>query len=1016
MSKNQYQLLFSVTAGLCPLRPRVPNQTSPQKRFLKDYTITPVLFLTPLLLHTCTSILTLTCAFTKSTTASLSFNSPKPPLLLSYSPHFLSLNPSIRPPLQFISRSSSSSPAALRAKAMRFRNVVPVNAFENDGASNGAARSSSSTTDCEDSSSGNGYCLPPREIRDIVDAPPLPTLSFSPNRDKILFLKRRSLPPLAELARPEEKLAGVRIDGKCNSRSRMSYYTGIGIYQITDDGTLGPEKELSGLPSGAKINFVTWSNDGRHLAFSVRTDEEDGRSSMLKVWVADIEAGKARPLFEAPDIFLNAVFDNFVWVNNSTLLVCTIPLSRGGPPKKPLVPSGPKIQSNEQKDIIQTRTYQDLLKDEYDEDLFDYYGTSQLLLVTLDGSVKPIGSPAIYTSLDPSPDEKYIMISSMHRPYSFTVPCGRFPRKVDLWTADGKFLRELCDLPLAEDIPITHNSVRRGKRSIHWRADKPSTLVWVETQDGGDAKIEVSPRDIIYTEPAEPSENEQPVVLHKLDFRYGGISWCDDSLALVYESWYRTRRLRTWIISPGCENATPRILFDRSSEDVYSDPGSPMLRKTSIGTYVIAKIKKESDEGTYLLLNGSGATPQGNIPFLDLFDINTGNKERIWESDKEKYYETVVALMCDQDEGDIYVNQLRVLTSKESKTENTQYFILSWPEKKATQITNFPHPYPQLSSLKKEMIRYQRRDGVQLTATLYLPPDYDPARDGPLPCLMWSYPGEFKSKDAAGQVRGSPNEFAGIGPTSPMLWLARRFAILSGPTIPIIGEGNEEANDRYVEQLVASAEAAVEEVIRRGVAHPDKIAVGGHSYGAFMTANLLAHAPHLFCCGIARSGAYNRTLTPFGFQNEDRTLWEAVDTYVEMSPFISANKIKKPILLIHGEEDNNPGTLTMQSDRFYNALKGHGALCRLVILPFESHGYAARESVMHVLWETDRWLQKYCVTANSSNASEDPNEHEEDASSSISDGESKVGAAGGVAEQPDHEIDKIHTMHRSSLW
>ncbi|KAL0371544.1 UNVERIFIED_CONTAM: putative glutamyl endopeptidase, chloroplastic [Sesamum angustifolium] len=456
------------------------------------------------------------------------FHFPKPPLLLSYSPPFFSLTPSVRPPLQFISRSSSTSPAALRAEAMRFRNVVPVNAFENDGASNGAARSSSSTTDCEvlalylrrelesfwllclDPSVGSilrkswschsvvsglselmrfintmpwicrrhtlvvsifilgKWILPSAaEIRDIVDAPPLPTLSFSPNRDKILFLKRRSLPPLAELARPEEKLAGVRIDGKCNSRSRMSYYTGIGIYQLMDDGTLGPEKELSGLPSGAKINFVTWSNDGSHLAFSVRTDEEDGSSGMLKVWVADIEAGKARPLFEAAEIFLNAVFDNFVWVNNSTLLVCTIPLSRGGPPKKPLVPSGPKIQSNEQKDIIQTRTYQDLLKDEYDEDLFDYYGTSQLLLVTLDGSVKPIGTPAMYTSLDPSPDEKYIMISSMHRPYSFTVPCGRFPRKVDLWTADGKFLRELCDLPLAEDIPITHNSVRRGKRSIH---------------------------------------------------------------------------------------------------------------------------------------------------------------------------------------------------------------------------------------------------------------------------------------------------------------------------------------------------------------------------------------------------------------------------------------------------------------------------------------------------------------------------------------------------------------------
>ncbi|XP_073291983.1 probable glutamyl endopeptidase, chloroplastic [Primulina huaijiensis] len=938
------------------------------------------------------------------------------PFILSANPRFLYLKP---PTLHHHSlyRSHPSASAITRAKAMRFSNLLPVHAaVENGGASNGAASSASASNDFDDSSFGNGYCLPPQEIRDIVDAPPLPTLSFSPHRDKLLFLKRRSLPPLADLAKPEEKLAGIRIDGKSNSRSRMSFYTGIGIHHIMDDGTLGPEREMHGLPSGAKLNFVTWSNDGSFLAFSVRTDEEDGSSSRLSLWVADVETGECRPLFQASDIFLNAVFDNFVWINNSTLLVCTIPLSRGDPPKKPLIPSGPKVQSNEQKNIIQSRTYQDLLKDEYDEDLFEYYATSQLVLASLDGTVNPVGTPAIYTTMDPSPDGNYILIGSVHRPYSFLVPCGRFPKKVDLWTADGKFLRELCDLPLAEDIPITHNSVRRGMRSINWRADKPSTLVWVETQDGGDAKIEVSPRDIIYTESAEPRENELPVVFHKLDFRFGGISWCDDSLALVYESWYRTRKIRTWIMSPGSESVCPRILFDRSSEDVYSDPGSPMLRRTPAGTYVIAKMKKEGDESTYILLNGSGATPEGNVPFLDLFDINTASKERIWESDKEKYYETVVALMSDRNEGEICVNQLKILTSKESKTENTQYYMLSWPGKKAQQITNFPHPYPQLSSLKKEMIRYERKDGVQLTATLYLPPDYDPARDGPLPCLMWSYPGEFKSKDAAGQVRGSPNEFAGIGSTSPLLWLARRFAILSGPTIPIIGEGNEEANDSYVEQLVGSAEAAVEEVIRRGVAHPDKISVGGHSYGAFMTANLLAHAPHLFCCGIARSGAYNRTLTPFGFQNEDRTLWEATSTYVDMSPFISANKIKKPILLIHGEEDTNPGTLTMQSDRFFNALKGHGALCRLVILPFESHGYAARESVMHVLWETDRWLQKYCV-ANSSEASNDSNALKENTTSTINAEGKAVSAAGGVPEQEyaDLVVDKFHMTRRSSL-
>lgn len=952
-----------------------------------------------------------------------SLTSPsQPPFLLlppsstffsNYSPPFLlSKRCRITSSSSNHSNNNNNNPFAQSMSTSRLHNLVPINAIGTEDAA--PAPNGSVLTPEDDDELNSGYRLPPPEIRDIVDAPPLPSLSFSPQRDKILFLKRRSLPPLSELAKPEDKLGGIRIDGKSNTRSRMSFYTGIGVHELKDDGTLGPEKLIHGFPDGSKLNFVSWSTDGKHLAFSIRQDQEDDGGGKLRVWVADVETGTARPLFNSPDVFLNSVFDNYAWVNNSTLLVCTIPASRGSPPKKPLTPSGPKIQSNEQKNIVQARTYQDLLKDEYDEDLFEYYATSQLVLVSLDGTVKSFGEPAIYTSLDPSPDDNYVLLSSIHRPFSFTVPCGRFPKKIDLWTVDGKFLRTLCDLPVAEDIPIAFNSVRKGMRSLNWRADKPSTLYWVETQDGGDAKVEVSPRDIIYTQNADAPEGEEPQIFHKLDLRYGGISWCDDSLALIYESWYKTRRVRTWLVAPGSNETTPRLLFDRSSEDVYSDPGSPMLRRIPSGNYIIAKFKKENKEGTYLLLNGSGATPEGNIPFLDLFDIETGEKERIWQSDKEKYYESVVALMSDQSPGDLHVNELKVLTSKESKTENTQYYIQKWPEKNAFQITSFPHPYPQLASLQKEMVRYKRRDGVQLNATLYLPPGYDPSRDGPLPCLVWSYPGEFKNKEAAGQVRGSPNEFAGIGPTSPLLWLARRFAILSGPTIPIIGEGKEEANDSYVEQLVGSAEAAVEEVIRRGVAHPDKIAIGGHSYGAFMTANLLAHAPHLFSCGIARSGAYNRTLTPFGFQNEDRTLWEATDTYIKMSPFMAANKIKKPILLIHGEEDNNSGTLTMQSDRFFNALKGHGALSRLVILPFESHGYSSRESIMHVLWETDRWLQKFCVS-NSSEVNKEDVASKNDENKGTENTTAVASGGGAVAELEDVGIDGVHFNSRSSL-
>ncbi|XP_058738358.1 probable glutamyl endopeptidase, chloroplastic [Vicia villosa] len=940
-------------------------------------------------------------------------------LLSSSSPLSLPSNPSLPLTLRYTTAANFAS-----VSTSRFSHIAPLAAVSTEdsagGASNGSVSPSSATdtfADYEDDSTlGVGYRVPPPVIRDIVDAPPVPALSFSPYRDKIIFLKRTALPPLTELARPEEKLAGIRIDGHLNSRSRMSFYTGLGIHRILPDGTLGPEVEVRGFPEGAKINFVTWSPDARHLSFSVRVNEEDCNTSKLRVWIADVETGNARPLFQSPDVYLNAVFENYVWVDNSTLLVCTIPSTRGAPPKKPLVPGGPKIQSNETKNVIRVRTYKHLLKDEYDEDLFDYYATSQLVLASLDGTTKNFGPPAVYTSLDPSPDEKYIMINSLHRPYSFIAPCGLFPKKVELWSADGKFVRELCDLPLAEDLPITSNSVRKGMRSIKWRADKPSTLYWVETQDGGDAKVEVSPRDIVYSQPAEPLEGEQPVILHKLDLRYRGIFWCDDSLAFVYESWFKTRRIRTWVVSPGSQDVPPRILFDRSSDDVYSNPGTPMLRRTQAGTYIITKIKKGGDEGRYILLKGSGATPKGNIPFLDLFDIHTGNKERIWESDKQKYFETVVALMSDQEEGDLQLDRLKILISKESRRENTQYYFVSWPDAKRVKVTNFPHPYPQLASLQKEIIRYQRKDGVQLAATLYLPPGYNPSTDGPLPCLFWSYPREFKRKDADSQVRGSPNEFAVIGSTSPLLWLAQRFAVLSRPTIPIIGEG-EEDKDSFVEQLVASAEAAVEEVIRRGVAHPKKIAVCGHSYGAFMTANLLAHAPHLFCCGIARSGAYNRTLTPFGFQDEYRTLWEASNTYLEMSPFMFANKIKKPILLIHGEEDNNSGTLPIQSDRLFSALKGHGALCRLVILPYETHGYSSREGNMHVLWETGRWLHKYCVS-NTSDAGEDyPGTVKENISKGTIDAESKVAAASGGSskEECDLEHEESHSLPRSFL-
>eukprot|EP00884_Botryococcus_braunii_P016558 jgi/Botrbrau1/3586/Bobra.0078s0038.1 len=653
-----------------------------------------------------------------------------------------------------------------------------------------------------------------------------------------------------------------------------------------------------------------------------------------------------------------------MWLDNDTLLALVVPPERGPRPQPPPFPIGPKVQDNTDGRVSQNRTYPDLLKDEFDERLFDYYCQSNIVKVQVStGEVTRFGPTQMYCDLNPSPDGQYLVVAWLERPYSYTVPCGRFPKRVQLWTRDGNFVRELASLPLAEDIPIAFNSCRKGPRAIDWRDDQPAELSWIEAQDGGDAAVEVSPRDIVYTlSAAEAGGASPPRQLAQTDLRCGGVAWARGDLALVYESWYKTRRSKVWMVAPDDREQAPKLLWDRNYEDAYTDPGTPATRRTSRGTYVLALL----DGQRKLLLQGTGASPEGNRPFMDLYHIDSGTTERLWQS-QPPFLETPGSILSDIGDEPITLEGLKFLMTRESVTEPPQYYIATWQGPGLPllerRLSDYPHPYPSLKDLQKEIIRYKRDDGVDLTATLYLPPGYDSDKEGPLPCLFWAYPREYKSKEAAGQMRRSPYAFSGIGSQSPTLWLTRRYAILDGPAMPIIGDGDAEPNDTYVPQLTASARAAIEEVARRGVVDPERVAVGGHSYGAFMAANLLAHAPELFACGVAKSGAYNRTLTPFGFQSEERTLWQALETYSTMSPFNQADKIKRPLLLIHGEDDNNTGTFPIQSERFFAALKGHGATTRLVLLPHESHGYRARESILHTLWEMDQWFPNVLRTA-----------------------------------------------------
>ncbi len=777
-----------------------------------------------------------------------------------------------------------------------------------------------------------GYQSPPQVIKDLVDAPPTPGVTLSPDKAHLLFLHLPNLPSIEEVAREELRLGGLRINPQTNGGSRSRYYHGLSLQAIG-----GSKKvDIKGFPADPRIENLSWAPDGSRLACTHTT------SQGMELWIVDVASAQATRI---EGLTVNDVISGipYQWFPDSRrLLVQQLDPNRGAAPQEPETPAGPVIQENTQ-GAAPVRTYQDLLKNPFDEDLFQYYTSSQLMVLDVeDGAKTDLGIAGIVAGRDISPDGQYILVTTLKRPFSYIVPYYRFAQEVTLYRQDGQLVRQLAHIPAAENIPKGFNAVRLGPRSFGWRADTDATLYWVEAQDGGDPKKAAAIRDRLYLLNAPFTGDAEASIDFELRFR--GITWGDDHLAISREYWWSSRReiVSTW--APGTSNPAKNVLYDRSYEDRYTDPGSFQTDLNASGRSVLQR----APDGD-LFLTGIGASPAGNRPFVDRFDLEKGQAQRLWQSEAP-YYEIPMKIL-DAAKGIL-------ITRRESVDDNPNYFLRDLTTASVTQITHFPHPYEAMRGVSKQLVKYQRADGIELTGTLYLPPKYNPEEDGKLPVLMWAYPREYKTKDAASQVRNSPYEFLRLYYGSPIYWVMNGYAVFDNFAMPIIGEGDEEPNEQFVPQLVQGAEAAIDKIVEMGVADRRRLAVGGHSYGAFMTANLLAHSD-LFAAGIARSGAYNRTLTPFGFQSEERTFWEAPEIYFTMSPFMHADKIREPILLIHGSADNNSGTYPMQSERFYAALKGHGGIARLVMLPHESHGYRARESIMHMLWEMDQWLEKH---------------------------------------------------------
>ncbi|MBJ7574993.1 S9 family peptidase [Luteimonas sp. MC1828] len=786
----------------------------------------------------------------------------------------------------------------------------------------------------------SGYRLPPPALRALVDAPQAPRLSLSPRRDLIAYMQVPSLPGIDVVAQPELRLGGLRIHPRTHSSSAFSFVDDLWLQAV--DG--GAERRIAGLPQPLALAAMQWSPDQRHIAFS----HVDTRAGRVELWLVDVAAGRARRLTE--QALGTVVGEGFDWLPDGSGLLATLrPKGQGAAPASDGVPRGPSIQETDGGGRVQSlRTYQDLLRNPQDTEVFAHYMTTQLARVGLDGRVTPIAAPGMHVGAAVSPDGRHLLRQRIERPFSYLVPYSRFPRRIDVIDLDGRLLHTVATLPLVEGLPTGNDAVAPGVRRIAWRADAPATLVWAEAQDGGDPARAAAVRDRVFAH-AAPFKGK-PQVLADLSMRYAGVHWGSGDLALLTESWWKSRQLREWRLAPDAGSA-PVLLREGSREDRYADPGEPVTHADARGFQRL--LTTADGEGIYRI--GEGASPEGDRPFLDRQQLGVrAGTERLFQSEAPGYEVPIAVLDA---------AGARILTTRESPTSPPNVHLRALGNGAApVALTDIAHPTPELRDVSKEQIRYTRADGVEMTANLYLPPGYQADRDGPLPLLAWAYPREFKSADAAGQVTGSPYRFNRISYWGPLAYLAQGYAVLDGPTMPIVGEGDAEPNDTYIAQLVASAQAAVDEVVKRGVADRDRIAIGGHSYGAFMTANLLAHSD-LFRAGIARSGAYNRSLTPFGFQAEERSYWQATATYQAMSPFDHADRIDEPVLIIHGEQDNNSGTFPMQSERLFSAIKGLGGQARLVMLPNESHGYRARESILHMLAETNDWLEKYVRNA-----------------------------------------------------
>ncbi|QPF71715.1 S9 family peptidase [Roseateles sp. DAIF2] len=772
-----------------------------------------------------------------------------------------------------------------------------------------------------------GYQQPSAAIRAVLDAAPLASHLLAPDQRSLALVTQRRHRTIQELARPSERLAGLRIDAAANSPQQLPQIESLRLLALDEAGQpIGPERVVA-LPAGGDFHQLRWSPDGRHFLLNRRTEQA------VELWVGEVASGR---LLQIPRLRLNTVLeDEIVWLGADEILVLAVP-ERHGPAPRFDAPNGPVIQESMGRNSPEY-TLQDLLENPQDEALFAHLASSVLRHVTLSsGASRELGEPGLYSRLSAAGTQGLLLTERLLQPFSYRVRAADFARVVELRDAQGRLQRELGRIALKENVPF--GGVVSGARQFWASPAADAAIYWVEALDGGDPRRKAEHRDrLLRLDPPYRAADAREI--YRSAARLTGLDFLEDGRQALIGQFDRDRLWTSRELLALDGAGTPLRLNERSSRDRYRDPGLPLQRLLANGRSAV-----RVDQGAIWLL-GQGAGPAGDRPFLDRQSLADGSSQRRFQSDDAKYYERPLAPLGTAGE--------RLLSLRESFSEPPQLLLRSGAGLAETRLLSAQaDPAPPLRQIRRELVRFKRADGVELSFWLHLPPGYRAGERRPT--LVWAYPLEYTDAGTAGQISGSDQRFTSLGGSSPVMLALDGYVVLMDATMPVVGDPKT-VNDSFIAQITLNAQAIIDKAVELGVSERGRMVVGGHSYGAFMTANLLAHT-QLFKAGIARSGAYNRTLTPFGFQSERRSLWEAQDSYLRLSPFLYADKIKAPLLLIHGADDNNPGTFPMQSQRLYQALAGTGGRVRFVSLPNESHGYAARESLGHTLHEMSEWM------------------------------------------------------------